>query len=76
MRDYLLEHYGKPLVALTVGQMKDLKRLKNNDQMIIHVISPRLGLPQIYEPRKEPGTTLRLYCISPKNWTCPTQTGQ
>ena len=52
MRDYLLEHYGKPLVALTAGQMKDLKRLENNDQMIIHAISPRLGLPQIYEPER------------------------
>ncbi|WP_454940313.1 hypothetical protein [Corynebacterium matruchotii] len=52
MRDYLLKHYGKPLVALTAGQMKDLKRLENNDQMIIHAISPRLGLPQIYESER------------------------
>jgi len=52
MRDYLLKHYGKPLVALTAWQINDLKRLENNDQMIIHAISPRLGLPQIYESER------------------------
>ena len=52
MRDYLLERYGKPLVKLTAAQINYLKQLGSENHMIIHAISPRLGVPSLFDVEK------------------------
>jgi len=52
MRDYLLKHYGKPLVELTAAQINYLKQLGSENHMIIHAISPHLGVPYLLDAEK------------------------
>ena len=52
MRDYLLERYGTPIMKPTVRQISEAGRLGLFADFLAHAISPRLGVPSLFDAEK------------------------